>query len=315
MTDRDQEHTNLIVEILHRTLEELSDWAPAKLMPGVGPQHPQVHSDFEKRLQAYRENVRSTLADKSIAGLRSDYLKGVGSASNPLTKPHGIHFELYKELQLLKKTRPPWFASGWSEKGHRLEANYWMAAETLSIDEAALLLVGVDPRKANYEALFGAYGIDLRTDEVLYFLEDYFELLVRRFGDPDSGPVVINLCELCTWVKETGLSVSTQLDEIIKLQKPTGTQVYSKRTDQSRDKPLHGTSRAMFQRTLISIAIHRYSFTQNKDSAKVAKAIVEAGDYVGFSLDEQNLAKHIRAGFAQISDDEKAEMRKMHDEK
>ena len=47
----------------------------------------------------------------------------------------------------------------------------------------------------------------------------------------------------------------------------------------------------------------------------MAKAIVEAGDFVGFSLDEQNLAKHIRAGFAQISDDEKVEMQKMHDRK
>ena len=315
MTNSDQEHDSLIVEILRRTLEELSDWAPVKLMPGVGPQHPQVHSDFERRLQAYRENVRSTLADKSIAGLRSDYLKGVGSASNPLTKPHGIHFELYKELKHLKQTRPPWFASGWSEKSHRLDVNYWMAAETLSINEAALLLVGVDPRKADYDALFSAYGIDLRTDEVLYFLEDYFELLIRRFGDPDNGPVVINLGELCTWVKKTGLSVSTQLNEIIKLQKSTGSQVYSKRIDPNRNKPLHGTSRAMFQRTLISIAIHSYSFTQNKDSARVAKAIVEAGDFVGFSLDEQNLAKHIRAGFAQISDDEKVEMQKMHDRK
>jgi hypothetical protein len=315
MTKNDKEHEDLIGEILSRALDELSNWAPVKLMLGVGPQHPEIHYDFEKAIQAYRENVRSLLADKSIAELRSEYLMVVGSTDNPLTKSDGVHFKLCEELNYLKKTCPPWFASGWSEKEHLLEVNYWMAVETLSINEAALLLVGVDPRKANYDALFGAYGFDLRTDEVLYFLEDYFELLVRRFGDPDSGSVAINLGEMYEWVKETGLAVSTQLNEIIKLRKPSGHEGNVKRTDHDQDKPLHATSRAMFQRVLIAVAICRYSFTKIEDAAKVAKAIMEAGDHIGFRLDEQNIARHIRAGFLQISEDEMAAMRKMHDEK
>jgi ribosomal 50S subunit-recycling heat shock protein len=315
MTKNDKEHEDLIGEILSRALGELSNWAPVKLMQGVGPQHPQIHNDFEKAIQAYRKNVRSLLADKSIAELRSEWLMVVGSVLHPLTKPDGVHFKLREELNYLKKTCPPWFASGWSEKEHLLEVNYWMAVETLSINEAALLLVGVDPRKANYDALFGAYGFDLRTDEVLYFLEDYFELLVRRFGDPDSGSVEINLGELCEWVMARGLVVSTQLNGIIKLRKPSGLEGNVKRTDHDRENPLHGSSRSMFQRALVAVAINHYSFKENRDSAKVAKAIVEAGDYIGFRLDEQNIAIHIRAGFAQISDDDKAEMREKHDEK
>jgi hypothetical protein len=117
MTKNDKEHEDLIGEILSRALGELSNWAPVKLMPGVGPQHPQIHNDFEKAIQAYRENVRSLLADKSIPELRSEYLIVVGSTDNPLTKSDGVHFKLCEELNYLKKTRPPWFASGWSEVG------------------------------------------------------------------------------------------------------------------------------------------------------------------------------------------------------
>jgi hypothetical protein len=315
MTKPDQELEDLIEEILKRTLDELSDWVPVKLMPGVGPQHPQVHFEFETKLRAYRENVRLMLGRKTIEELRSDYLKNTGSVHNPLTNPHGVHFKLCKELYHLKKTCPPWFGSGWSEQDHLLDVEHWIAATTLSISEAALLMVGVDPRKANYDVLFSSYGYDVRTDDVLYFLEDYFELLVRRFGDPDDDPVVVDLGEFCTWVDGTGLKVSNELLQIIKRRNLGVVTGSRKRVSSDPDKPLHVTSRAMFQRALLVVAIDRYGFKEKKDSAKVAKAIVKAADLIAFSLDEQNLAKHIRAGFSQVDDEEWTSWLKIEDEK
>jgi hypothetical protein len=314
MTKPDQELEDLIEEILKRTLDELSDWVPVKLMPGVGPQHPQVHFEFEMKLKAYRDSVRSMLARKPIEELRSNYLKSTKNVHNPLTQLHGVHFQLCKELNRLKKTRPPWFGSGWSEQDHHLDVEHWIAATTLSISEAALLMVGVDPRKANYDVLFSSYGYDVRTDDVLYFLEDCFELLVRRFGDPDDDPVVIDLGEFCTWVDGTGLKVSNELVQIIKRQNLGVVTGSRKRVSPDPDKPLHGTSRAMFQRALLAVAIDHYGFKGKRDSARAAKAIVEAGAKIAFCLDEQNLARHIRAGFIQVDDTEWAEWCKIHDE-
>jgi hypothetical protein len=314
MTKPDQELEDLIEEILKRTLDELSDWVPVKLMPGVGPQHPQVHFEFETKLKAYRKNVRLMLGRKTIEELRSDYLKSTENVHNPLTQPHGVHFQLCKELNCLKKTRPPWFGSGWSEQSHLLDVGYWIATTTLSINEAALLMVGVDPRKVNYEALFGWYGNDVRTDDVLYFLEDCFELLVRRFGDPDDGLVVIDLGEFCTWVEGSGRTVSNELEEIIKQQNLGVVTGSRKRGSPSQDKSLHGTSRSMFQRALLAVAIDHYGFKEKTDSARVANAIVEAGAKIAFSLDKENLAKQIRAGFVQVDEKEWAEWLKIQDE-
>lgn len=305
MTKLDQELEDLIAKILMRTLNELSDWVPVKLMPGVGPQHPQVHFEFEIKLQAYRENVRSMLARKPIEELRSDYLKSSENVHNPLTQPHGAHFQLCKELNCLKKICPPWFGSGWSEQGHLLDVGYWIAATTLSINEAALLMVGVDPRKVNYEALFGGYGNDVRTDEILYFLEDCFEILVRRFGDPDDGPVKIDLGVLCEWISLSGLRVSPELQAIVqrRLGSAQGTKI--KQTAVEGPVVLHGHTRAMFQRLLLVVAIKKYGLLRLADAGKVAKAMVEESYFLGFSLDKVTIAKHIRAGFSQLSEDEK----------
>jgi hypothetical protein len=283
-------------------------------MPGIGPQHSDVHFEFEKRLDAYRDDVSSMLARKSIEELRSDYLKSIGSVHNPLTKTSGVHFKLCKELNDIRKTRPPWFGSGWSEREHLLDVDYWIAAETVSLDEAALLLVGVDPRKTNYEALFDGYGRDHRINEVLYFLEDCFELLARRFGDPDDGFVEIGIRDLCEWVLGTSLKVSNELGEIIKRRKFAVDSGRKNRTSPDQGKPTHGRSRMMFQRALLAVAIDQYGFKGPNDSARVARAIAKAGYYVAFDLDWQNLATHIRAGFSQIDKGELAEWQKKQDE-
>ncbi|MEY8119972.1 hypothetical protein AB9F26_17175 [Falsihalocynthiibacter sp. BN13B15] len=314
MTISEQKQKELIAEILKRALGNLSDWHPAELMPGVGPQYPQVHFDFEKRLKSYCVKVSSMLENKPIDELRAVYLKNGESILNPLTSPQSLHFELYYNLEQLKKCRPPWFGSGWSERNHLFDIEYWMAAHVVTINEAALLLVGVDPRKTDYDALFGAYGIDNRIDEILQFLEDRFELLVRNFGDPEDGPISIKLADLCAWVRDKNLSVSDQLSEVIKRRLTGIPNEKSKQVKNTDDKPLHGNTRALFQKVLLVVAIDHYGLKTPKDAAKAAKAIVEAGDFVGFSIDAQNLTKLIRAGFSQLDDDVKAEMLRIYDQ-
>lgn len=314
MTETSDEKDELIAEIVRRTLDRLSDWKPAKLMPGVGPHHPQVHSEFAQKLAEYRDRVGSILALKSVEELRTEYLKDIGSAFNPLTKKHGIHFDLFRQLERLKASRPPWFGMGWSVQGFLLDPKYWMAADTVSLEEAALLMVGVEPRDVRFDALFDGYSQDTRIDDILYFLEDYFELLVRRFGDPDLGPVQIHLGDLCLWVEQSGIEVSNELGDIIKSRKRLVPDV-DRKSALDQDKPLHARTREMFQRALLAAAYDRYGLTHKKDVTKVAKKIVAAGDFVGFRLDEKNLAKHLRVAFSHLDEDGEAELSRKKDEK
>ncbi|SFR44999.1 hypothetical protein [Litoreibacter janthinus] len=299
----------LVEEILRRTLEDLYDWTPAVLMPGIGPQHPEVHFEFKERLAAYRSNVNLMLSRKPIEELKSDYLMSVGSTLNPLTKPHGIHFELVNELKGIRKTRPPWFGAGWSERAHLLDVDYWVAAATVEIREAALMLVGVDPRRANFEALFQAYGLDPRTDEVLYFLEEYFDLLDRRFGELTEPPVGIATVELYKWVADSNLKVSVQFERLVERKLGAGPYSEIKLGDKNSPKPkggfplidqtenMHGNTRSMFRRALIAMAMDKYKMETSSDAGKVAKAIVDAGDLIGFNLDKKTMVKELRAGF------------------
>lgn len=313
MTEPNNEKDELIAEIVRRTLDRLSDWKPAKLMPGVGPHHPQVHSEFAQKLAEYCDRVSSMLAHKSVEELRNQYLKDIGSAFNPLTKKNSIHFDLFKQLERLKTYCPPWFGVGWSVQGFLLDPKHWMAADTVSIEEAALLMVGVEPRVVRFDALFDGYSQDTRIDDVLYFLEDYFELLVRRFGDPDVGPVQIHLGDLCMWVEQSGIEVSNELGDIIKRRKRLALDV-DRKSALDQGKPLHARTREMFQRALFAAAFDCYGLTQKTDATKVAKKIAAAGDFVGFRLDEQNLAKHFRAAFSHLDEDGEAELRRKKDE-
>ena len=299
---------DLIQEILRRTLDELSDWKPAILMPGVGPQHPEIHFDFKSKLDIYQRKIVAKLNTLPMDELQANYLMPKGSALNPLTKKHDIHFNLAKELASLKRQCPPWFGAGWSEKSHSIEIDYWTAVKTVNIDEAALMLVGVEPRLICYDNLFNAYEFDSRTDEVLYFLEDRFELLIRRFGEPKNGILSIPTDDLYAWVNETDLLVPLQFRSIIKNVLGDAPKTTNRQRLPDEPKDLHGSTRSMFQRALAVVAIEKYELFNLAGAAKAAGEIVESGDFRGFSLDKQNIAMQIRAGFGQLSEDEKASL-------
>jgi hypothetical protein len=279
-------------------------------MPGVGPQYPQIHIDFAEKIATYRAKVGAMLERQTVGHLRSEFLKDIGSAFNPLVHRNGIYFDYAKDLDRLRKSRPPWFAVGWSVEGFRLDPEYWIAANTVTTDEAALMLVGVDPRKVNYVALFEAYSQDDRIDEVLYFIEDLFELLVRKFGDPDESLVSIRLADLCLWVEQDGPGVSYELREIIQRRAVQSADADRKTSLSDENKPLHARTREMFQRALFVAAHNSYGLREKKDSAKVAKKIATAGDFIGFKLDPKKLASHIRAGFSQLDEKMAAEIQK-----
>ena len=310
MTETEFEKRELIEEIIRRTLDDLADWNPPRLLPGIGPQYPEIFQEFAERKSSYCAKVRELLARKTVEQLRSEFLKDFGSAFNPLLQLKGIYFDYAKELDRLRKSLPPWFAGGWSVDRFRLDAAYWVDASSITISEAALMFVGLDPRKVQYEALFDGYSLDNRTDEVLYFLEDRFELLVRRFGDPDEDKVSISLAELCHWIAQENITVSYELSEIVKRKGSNADSSGRKSGATDFDKPLHARTRLMFQRVLVIAAIDAYGLRARKDSARVAKLMVSAGDFLGFHLDTKKLARQIRAGFAQLDDEVVAEIEK-----
>lgn len=307
--------SQVISDILDRNLEELSEWKPAVLSPGIGPVHPAVHMEFKQRLDSCRTNLTNTLNNIGVESLVAEYSHSAYSSLNPLNQLNGIHFELVKELQFLKANMPPWFGCGWCENSRKLDVDYWCAATQVRIDEAALMIVGVDPRCAQYDGLFTAYGNDFRVNENLYFLEDIFELLVRQYGDPEHGAVWISCHDLCGWVNKTGLKVSFELQKLFeRVRSEFGAAGVSTMVEPEAVK-LHGNSKLMFQRLLLTLAVEFYGLKGHAGAAKVARKMVSAGDFLGFNLDSANIAKQIRAGYGQLSEDAKAEIVKRHDEK
>jgi len=176
------------------------------------------------------------------------------------------------------------------------------------------MLVGVDPRKANYDALFlDSYGKDERIDDILYFLEDRFELLVKRFGDPKDILVSIELEELIDWACTSGQKHPTRSNELGARRQRVGGAVG--RAKGTKEKPLHKSTKDLLGRVLVTVAIDHHNLTTKQNAAKVAKEIKHYGDELGFSLDDQILVKLIKAGFDQIDDRIKDEMTIMPDEK
>jgi hypothetical protein len=307
MTDLDFQKTELIEKIMRRALGDLYDWRSPKLMPGIGPQYPQIFQEFEQRRSSYCTKIKELLEAKTVVQLRSEFLRSVGSALNPFLQHNGIYFESVAELDRLCKSRPPWFAGGWCVDRFRLDAEYWGAAHAVTAFEAALMLVGVDPRKVIYDALFDGYGQDNRTDEVLYFLEDQFELIVRKFGDPDEAKVSIPIRELSLWVEREDVSVSYELARIVQRKTKNEASKGRKVGTADANKRVHARTREMFQRALVVAAINAYGLHSKKDAARVARKMVSEGDFLGFRLDAKKLALQIRAGFSQIDKEVVAE--------
>lgn len=303
-TERRQLSTNekdaLIKDATTLALGELASWQRPKVLPGVGPRPVDIFFDFERDLSELRSDIEARARKIPAEVLQREYCGQIGLETSPFTQEHGIHHATSARIRALSSALPEWFAGGWTVKGRLPDGRHWKSANVLTLEEAALLTVGVEPKLVDYSQLFGAYGKDVRSDRVLYFLEDRYEEIARGVGVNPDPKSKIEVDQLADWIVSEGVSVATEFRVIFKSKFTSAESASRKDTSDMH----HHTEHAL-HRIIVTLAISRHKLSSEKDVGRVARLIVADGDLLGFRLSQRALQKTLLAGFKQLSDDAK----------
>lgn len=237
----------------------------------------------------------------SITTLESDFPKICAASFNPLFDQHGRLSHLAKALARLKAKVPQDFIGGWSIKGKEIDTQYWRGSQTYTLSEAALLSVGLDPRKVNYDALFTTYGRYIEADEALYFLEDQYELIAKGMdANPQNQADTIDADRFFNWVKAYNVRIDERFRRLLndRLKSRTSLRVTADpQTPTVGDKPLHRSSWDLHARIITAMAVTKYGLKRANQIGGVAKAIQNDGDLTGLNFDIKALRQLLRAGF------------------
>ena len=298
----------VIEAFISQALGDLATWISPSTRKCVGPRSPKVFEDFAGKLAKFNKDARTALDSGLYDGILDFGSEPSAVGYNPLLDRDGVLHQLADELAEIKRACPPWFAGGWSVYGHRPDWKHWASSKRLTLEEATLLLVDVEPRNASVDEFFSRYGEHPSGDEMIYFLEDRYYELARGLDVDDDPEVCLSTETLFAWVARKGIDIpkEAQAEFAHYLSMPpvqidqvdlNGAEV------KNHEEPAHGRSIQMFQRIIATMAVARFGMKSEKEAGKIAKLIESEGLQLGFSPTSRRISMHLRAGFKQITDE------------
>lgn len=245
----DDERDALIANATTLALGELATWSRPRTLRGVGPHPDSVFFDFQKALNDLRSDIEARLHRTPTDERKVSYCGNPDFETSPFAHEHGIHHALSARIRALIAVAPKWFAGGWIVEGRLPDPAHWKSASDVTLEEAALLTVGVEPRLVDYKNLFRSYGKDPQTDEVLYFLEDRFEEIARGLAIAPETETPVPINGLVSWIVSTDISVALEFRKIFKPQFKA-----DEGTSEAKASDMHHHTEHALHRIIIALA-------------------------------------------------------------
>ena len=300
MTTRSREQK--IEAIITFALEDLAAWHAPTPIDGIGPAFPGVLEAFAAELKDLRRDLTEVLTQLPDERLDREFPDTTVPDRNPLFGINGPFGSLARRLAKAKKHVPADYVGGWAIEEKKSDLVYWRGYETIELADLALLCVGRDPRKTTYDALFQVYGRSDEGDELLYFLEDLYEVIANGLRmDPGKPHALVDVDGFGDWVTSKSPRIDPRLRRVLNERK--------KRTRKGAPSPeetptqtegaLHKASLDAHARIVTAMAIAKYDLRADGYLGKVAQKIVDDGDFAGIGLSKSLVRKLLRLGLAQ----------------
>ena len=287
MAISNEDRNSLLEWCLKEKLGEFWDWEKPLLGHTVGPCDPNAYDTFETELTAVRTAISAQLADFSeqeLMALKHQY----SGADKELATHWKSSFR--DELMLLKKMLPARGASGFGHPFYVADFKYWGQMEHLSLHEAVLLSLGIEPSRIEESRI---YKLKKSKDQLLpayqYLLKRH-DQFIRFFPHGVGGFGYATPRFLKSKFDELDLEVHP--DFYTQLKKRVAA------SSRGRAKPaqteLTGQERQSALKLIAAMSCEQYSFNPKANRNDSTKRIQEDLAAVGLSLDNKTILKWLK---------------------
>lgn len=291
--------TEIIEREYKRLLEPIVRWERPQLVEAIGPNDLDAVELFEERRPLVEAEVR-----KALDALTDEFFDTYEQVSFNRLKLNSLPeiAPISEKVSRLAKTKPSRIACGFGAVPLRADFSYWRTMPKLSLHEALMLSVGLDPksyshdhlndmqkRKKKYEPLWSA----------LQFLLDRREVFRRFYPVGVSGYMSMSFPTLKRAMETYGVELDQEFREALAMRCPDAKHAHE---TPSTSKSVSSHERETLLKLIAGMATEQYGFDPRHQRSETFKNILEDLDRAGLSMDAKTVRKWVRLAAELIPD-------------
>lgn len=280
----------IVEQTRDKVLEPLLLWSRPTLVEAIGPNDLNAVVEFGAAIDDIKSRVHATLesvSDDDIAALHAVIEDRRNLAGFAALKP------IFTEISSLVRKMPPTIASGFGAVSLRADFSYWRTMPELTLHEALMLSVGLEPTIFS-ERRLGELS-NRKPQKSLWSALEY--LLARRqvfrrfYPMGPAGYMSMTFPALERAIETFGIKLDREFRDALATrssrQEPAcGPDASSKNmSNQERDTLL---------KLIAAMACEQYSFDPRKQRSDALKNIQEDLERTGISMDQKTVRKWVR---------------------
>lgn len=268
-------------------LGTIHGWTAPVPLHNVGPRDPERFNQFEIAVRHIDEKLREALETRDDADLRLL----IGKSADSSTAEWFDHL-LREEITALVRKEPIWIALGFGHPDHAADFNYWSKVGLLSVQEATLLSVGIEPDNEHLnflERVRDAAG-DAKKNEQAVFLSKRYRLMRDHFPYGVSGFMSVSPSWFLGLINKVDLEVPDDLS--------AGLAYLSKKISDAdkveRSGAMPASEKLSLLRMIAAMACEQYGFDPTEPRSQAVPSLRHDLDSVGLPLDDKTIRKWLR---------------------
>lgn len=288
--------TSYLNKLLDDKLGPFRFWTPPEIADYVGPRDLSAFDDFDTyRLKIVEacETKLDQFSDEQIMILITHSIEDPEEVNNEWTG------WLKAEIFALNKRMPSWLSVGFGHPTFEADFAYWGLMEKLSLHEALLLSVGIEPKHFNESRLSKA--LSDRNPELLFptvqFLIKRHTVFCRKYPRGAGGYAHASLHFLKNWFDEIAMPIHPKFQEILDRRSSTAISQKSateRETESKSVKELSSLERQTVLKILAAMACVGYKYDPSVSRNSATTDIQNDVASIGHSLDPKTILKWLR---------------------
>lgn len=210
----DSERGNSLSNLMDEKLGRFRFWTAPEVADHVGPRNLSILDRFDqyrRKIVEACENKLSQFSDEEISIIVTHNLDDPKEIGNEW---HGWQRD---EIYRLNKIEPTWVQTGFGHANYEADFSYWGLMETLSLHEALMLSVGVDPKHFSNDVL-SKIRREKKLDQfppTIHFLLKRYEIFARKFPIGYEGFSPVSFRFLKHWFDEVEMIIHPSFRDVV----------------------------------------------------------------------------------------------------
>jgi hypothetical protein len=281
------ERLGAVEGLVRQKLGAFYDWNAPIPIHDIGPSDIERFARFEEAVREIEEKVRQPVEELGDEELRALLAK----------TPNDPNVEWFKglltnEIKSVVGKAPIWVALGFGHPDHAADFNYWSKVGLLSVQEATLLSVGLEPNKEHFsflELVRDTAGQPNKNAQAL-FLSKRYRLMQDHFPIGVSSYMSISPTSFMKLLKKVNLEVPEDLKAALAyLDKP------QQQTGKAENVvTLSNSEKGSMLKMIAAMACEQYGFDPTAVRSQAVSSLRQDLDSVGLPLDDKTIRKWLR---------------------